>query len=295
MLCDDIINDKELPGIYPGFSTVQGLIKKSNKYVLSPDFTAAADGLVNNFPQLRRIAPFCRLPAPTCWFELAQSDRPHFLEAPMDFTYFQSKPKRVGFLCIAEPDKLWRWYTILCWSLTETKFGSGPLNSSMIIIHFDTKDGYDCTMGDLLADRVKIGVAPFCPPYMANQFFESSREMIRLMASDWGGEIRYLISLLGLLNARNVAESASVDRSKLNRKRIADRKPPFCNHTLLKIRAMHRRSLIGARGAGTSEDVREHFVSGHWKARRTGLFWWNPFWRGNPEQGKVSHDYQIGL
>lgn len=294
MLCDDILNDTELPKLYHGFDKAQRTLRVANKYVLAPDFTAAADGLVNNFKELARIAPFCRLPAQNCWFEVAQVNRPHFMKSPMDFEDYQSRPSRVGFLCIAKPNELWNWQTVLCWSLTETKFGSGPLNASVISVHFNTKDGIEGD-SDPLARYIGMGVAPFTPNYIMNMIESRDSRVMQIFASDWGGEIRYLLSVLGLFNARNVMEVEKVDKTKHNKKRIAHRKPPLCDHTLLKIRAMHRRSFLGTRGKGTAGDVREHFCSGHWKHRKTGLFWWNPFWRGNPQRGQVTHDYQVQL
>ena len=308
MLCDAIIADKYLPRQYPGFNVLQGLLSTAHKYVLAPDFTAAADGLVNNYDELKRIVPFCRLPAQTCWFELAQGDRPHWLNAPMHFEQNQLPPHRIGYLCHArDPTKLWEWDTVLCWSLIAPRNGivelipgvvtglGTPNNASQIMVWFNTKDGFrEEDPHRELENYIELCIAPFCLPKVRAEIKANSGGfLIQLMQSDWGGEIRYLFATLGLFNARNVVEAEAIDKTKHNKKRVAQGKPPFHNHTLLKIRAMHRRSLVGVPGKGTAADVREHFVSGHWKARRTGLFWWNPHWRGNPERGSVSHDYEV--
>lgn len=307
MLVDDILADRRLEAGYPGFFRMKDRLQKAHKYALASDFTAAADGLVNNVEQLVRIVPFCRLPAPICWFELAQADRPHFMQAPMHYAAFQSAPKRIGFLCFTPDDaKPWEWHTILMWSLVRPPSTHHPNNVSIIVASFNTKEPYPNQPPDPdgLSHYVQVGLASFCPPEAAallareildagGTAFARNSEFMKIMQSDWGGEIRYVLAMLGLLNARNVVEVEAVERTKLNRARVKGGKPPLCEHTLLKIRAMHRRSLIGARGKGTAGDVREHFVSGHWKTRRTGLFWWNPFWRGNPERGRVDHDYEV--
>lgn len=315
MLCDEILADEGLPRLYPGFEKTQQMLRGARKFVLAPDFTAAADGLVNNRPELERIAPFCRLPFPVCWFELAQADRPQFLAAPMHFEGHQTRPKRVGFLTIAEKEnELWRWNTVLMWSLIinsrgptfHESFGyvqgsTTPNNASQIVIRFDTKDGIkdadetgmiDSSLS--LAKYIELGIAPFCPPWMKEALLNNKHsDFSKLMQADWGGEIRYLFAMLGLFNARNVMEVQTVDKTEHNRKRAKHGDPPLCSHTLLKIRAMHRRSFIGSRGKGTSADIRKHFVVGHWKARRTGLFWWNPHWRGTDAEGIVTHDYEV--
>lgn len=312
MLMDDILADANLPKEYPGFDAVQTQLRKANKYVLAADFAAAADGLVNNVDQLKRIVPFCRLPAPMCWFELAQADRPNFAMAPMHYEAFQSTPKRVGFFCVAkDPTKLWDFVVILCWSLKHFgnhkpvevmsglihDVGGNPNNASGISVWFNTKDGHTLPSGeyadDKLARYVEVMISPFCPPILRTAFERQNNvQIIQMLQSDWGGEIRYLLAVLGLLNARNVMEVEPVDRSQ-NKARARHGKPPLCSHTLLKIRAMHRRSFLGTRGKGTSGDIREHFCSGHWKTRKTGIFWWNPHWRGNPEHGRIDHDYEV--
>ena len=319
MLCDEMQAATYLAIEYPKFDAIQELIKASRKFVLAPDFTAAADGLIENVKELDRITPFCRLPFPLCWFELCQSERPHFMAAPMHYQQFQRPPKRVGFLCYAsEPDKLWRWITFLTWSVKDPKdvtskigditMKGRPHNASMVVTFFDTRDqiknpkvrAIDHGVGPLDETRLEergfdlhteMRVAPYCPPEISDMLTRDT-SFARLAHSDWGGEIRYLLSVLGLLNARNVAETEWVDKAKQNKSRAKSGQPGLCSHTLLKIRTMHRRSFLGKRGSGTGEDIRKHFVSGHWKAKKNGLFWWNPHWRGRGE-GVVTHDYEV--
>jgi hypothetical protein len=243
------------------------------------------------------------LPDRVCWFELCQEHRPHFMASPTHYAEHQRKPKRVGFLCVAQDTQLWRWNTFLMWSLQNPRTqlyspfpglvsGGHFNNASSISVAFDTKDGMPPATSEKLGQLVQICIAPYTNPTVRRALLQGN-ELSKLLQSDWGGEVRFLLALLGLFNARNVMEVEPVDKSKHNKSRRRDGKPPLCNHTILKIRAAHRRSLIGTRGKGTAGDIREHFVVGHWKARRTGLFWWNPFWRGNPEHGRISHDYEL--
>jgi hypothetical protein len=310
MLCDEILADQHLPRIYPGFSLIQNQLKRAHKFILAPDFTAAADGLVNNFTELARIAPFCRLPFQNCWFELAQADRPHFVDAAMHFPEHQHAVKRVGFLGYSvDPTTPWEWLTHLMWSLTTvsephvifpdvapggliTRGDASANNASQVSVLFNTKDAIH-PGDDPLTRCIEVCVSPFTPPFMREALKQHNNDFSRLIQSDWGGEVRYLFALLGLLNARNVVEVQAIDNTGFNRKRLKHGNPPLCSHTILKIRAMHRRSLVGVRGKGTTAEVREHFVSGHWKARRTGLFWWNPHWRGSSEYGAITHDYEV--
>lgn len=51
------------------------------------------------------------------------------------------------------------------------------------------------------------------------------------------------------------------------------------------------------RGPGAGDSIptgmkyRAHFQRGHFKKRRTGIFWWNPHWRGDWNRGQVVKDY----
>ena len=296
MLCDTVIAADYLSKLYPSFDIMQRMIARAHKFVLAPDMAAAADGLANNTEQILRIIPFCRLPFPVCWFELAQADRPHFVAAPLHFEGAASRPKRVGFLCFALPERQWRWFTIMCWSLTDPR-SLFEANVSMITVQCNTKEPFKRPAGagePSLGKYADMHQAPFCPAELAGGIFKKGGELRELAAQDWGGEIQFLFSLLGLLNSRNVAEHHDVDNTDYNKKRVKAGKPPLSSHTLLKIRPMHRQSFARpGRPPMSHDEIRSHFVSGHWKTRRTGLFWWNPFMRGNPARGTVSHDYEV--
>jgi hypothetical protein len=299
MLVDEILADTKMPVMYPGFDMMQDILRRASKYVLAPDFTTAADGLTNNIKELERIAPFCRLPAPICWFELAQADRPEFLRAPTHYAELQGAPKRVGFLCIApDPQKLWHWMTMLMWTLVnEPRWQIAGMqtknNVSQIVLLYDTKDGFTPDPLSRLAGLVEIRIAPFVPPGLKEAIKDPNGRLFKLCQADWSGEIRYLFSVLGLFNARNVVEAELVDKTKHNKARAKHGNPPLCTHTLLKIRAMHRRSLVPGRHTADGREIRSHFVRGHFKQRATGIFWWGPHMRGNPERGTITHDYLI--
>lgn len=52
---------------------------------------------------------------------------------------------------------------------------------------------------------------------------------------------------------------------------------------------------LGAAVRGTPErnaEMRRHLVRGHFKRRRSGIFWWGDFFRGNPALGEVTKTYR---
>jgi hypothetical protein len=283
MLADEIVADTFLPIAVRGTGVIQKKIQAAQKFCLAPDFTLAADGLVENVPELERIAPFCRIPYPLCWFEFAHFDRIHWRDAPTHFPVEQRTPSRIGFLVEGMNKELTKWRTYLCWSLKN--FRESPNNISELVVIIDiTKAGKELW---LAVDYEPAGIARLSTLGISAQY------MANLLASDWAGEIRFIFAVLGLLNARNVAETEKVEFTKLNKKRAAQKKFSLSSHILLKIRTTHKRSLLGMRlGAGPAE-MRAHFVRGHFKTRRTGLFWWGPHMRGKLEHGYVSKDYEV--
>src|SRR3977135_2253449 len=103
MLCDDLLADNKLRELYD-IDRVYDKIRRAQKFVLSQQFAIAADGLVDNYHELNKIAPWCRIPFPLTWIEWLHSDRPHWDEdgpykaRPVDRTRHQFRPHRIGLL-----------------------------------------------------------------------------------------------------------------------------------------------------------------------------------------------------
>jgi hypothetical protein len=65
-------------------------------------------------------------------------------------------------------------------------------------------------------------------------------------------------------------------------------------HKILKIahRQVKRVYADGARDA-THAPMRGHFVMGHWKIRRSGIYFWRPHARGHFDKGTIIKDYLV--
>jgi hypothetical protein len=291
MLCDTILHDKLLEIGFNNFEPTLQAIAAAQKFVLCPDFAAAADGLVDNYKELERIAPFCRLPYPITWIEFAQSDRPKFNGATLYYPQYQSAPVRVGFLLQAQDATMARFRANLLWTLREPlpKGADSPANASLIAIDYDITK-----LKKALGEIVELQLADYGSETIALlQKTNTLQDFGVLARSDWAGEVRYLIAVLGLLNARNVAQHEFVDKTRHNVKRIKARQTPFASHTLLKIRSTHKPVQRHGQGVDERAETRAHFVIGHFKARRTGLFFWGPHMRGRLRAGFASKDYQV--
>lgn len=88
-----------------------------------------------------------------------------------------------------------------------------------------------------------------------------------------------ILPALILLNCRNAVETEYVEVSaKLNKNRIAKGKPPLAEYRIVKMRLTPRFERVVARNgeATTSRLTRATLVTGHFKVRKSGIFWWSP-------------------
>ena len=97
MLIDQLLGDSILAKAGYLTADLRGRLAKAPKFVLRRDFAMAADALSGSLDDLNKALPFCRLPYPECWIEVAQGDRRSFAESPIALET-DSPIKRVGFL-----------------------------------------------------------------------------------------------------------------------------------------------------------------------------------------------------
>jgi hypothetical protein len=114
----------------------------------------------------------------------------------------------------------------------------------------------------------------------------SSADYLAASIGDWGGA-RFLLAVLALLNSKNVVDLSSGQRGR----NAKPGKKPLLSYTICKIN-MRRR--LGTEGdhLSSSGACRAHFVRGHFKMRRSGVYWWSPFIRGDKSLGFVSKSYR---
>ena len=64
-------------------------------------------------------------------------------------------------------------------------------------------------------------------------------------------------------------------------------------HKLLKIARRQQRRVYVNGNASDHAPMRGHFVMGHWKHRKTGLYFWHPHKRGDFKRGRIEKDYEV--
>jgi hypothetical protein len=189
-------------------------------------------------------------------------------------------------------DKANHWRTHLFWSMVhQPPPGQSRFNGSIQCIEFNSQAPGE----DLLIAAVQHNLSEFGRELVIRLMEEKpdvAKLLLEYSVEDWGGEVRFMTAILGLMNTRNVAETTNVDNEAANVKRARHGKRPLFSHKLLKIRP----GIVTPKGqpdSGSHRDLRMHFVKGHFKARATGLFWWSHHVRGKLEHGVVMKDYEV--
>ena len=115
--------------------------------------------------------------------------------------------------------------------------------------------------------------------------------------------LRYLAekALIGLafLNLRN-SETINIPMTPMQRSRSINKPYPYFSYNICSIFAgleviqakpSERTKL--AENLFKRNDSRLHMVRGHFKRRKTGIYWWSSFLRGSEQLGLVAKDYQV--
>jgi hypothetical protein len=65
------------------------------------------------------------------------------------------------------------------------------------------------------------------------------------------------------------------------------------SYHLLYIPSRYKQRNISADGNPSGRELRAHYVRGHFKARKTGVFFWSAYRRGSEKLGCIHKDYAL--
>jgi len=112
-------------------------------------------------------------------------------------------------------------------------------------------------------------------------------EMFRLFS------LQVLPALI-LLNCRNAVDTEVVPApEKLNRQREKKGKAPLPEHRIVRIHLSPSRKRAYESQGRTAAAARGHLVTGHFKVRKSGVYWWSPHWRGSATDAVPEKTYVV--
>ena len=133
------------------------------------------------------------------------------------------------------------------------------------------------------------------PAHRWDEFYEAIGHLAR---ADWAGEPGFLLAVIGLLNARNATDVFASDLRRLNKARAKRGAPPLFEYKILHIARRQINRVYGdgdeiRLGRSDRSPMREHFCRGHFKVRKTGVFFWHPHLRGDRARGHIEKEYEL--
>jgi hypothetical protein len=149
------------------------------------------------------------------------------------------------------------------------------------------------TLADLRALSLRFG---FAPNPLTKEYIAT-----RMVAKDYQDVVNdiqvlpwLLRAVIMLLNSRNLtaAETRPI-APRLNHARAKSGKTPLLDYTHIRISLSHALAARAGEAADSRNPTRLHLVRGHFKVRRTGIYWWSPFTRGNPAFGSVQQTRHV--
>lgn len=296
MFADEIINGQGFirQELGNGHIPLAQTMRAAQKFVLSPDFVSAADALYTDKSQLDKALEFCRLPFPACWFEFSNQRRERWVSeakpnALSPVAVPQSDIERVGYLFQEVRDED-TWMISMFWKIRGSDTASFTPYTVSLTAEQRTR-AYLTQPGNKVSNSIMEWAEHFVNVNLFSIQKGLAWEFHSSWQNDWNGELPFIFAMLGTLNARNISEREYVDRAELNRKRARRGKPPLSSHHTLTINPRVRR-FFKPTGKGETADMRAHFVRGHFKVRKSGVFFWLPHLRGDKSSGFVSKDYK---
>lgn len=265
---------------------------------------------VKNFIQTLDL---CRMPFKRLWVEIAFADRSEWLveqrRLGRELSQHDSslEPHRLGFLLEEDNGDI---VVHVVWNFVLPDLTTMEMARKALVItvgrpsdpvrkerHFremmaspqerrrmNIKTEADGNWWAEMASRVDYVATPLYEPFwtLARRLGPAAvAEYEHKTMYDLAGEWRFVMALLIVLNSRNIiAIGEEEDTSRVNKARAKKGKTPILAHRPIRLNlssVQKRRILALATGKG---DASPHLVRGHFKVRKTGVYWWSPHARG---------------
>jgi hypothetical protein len=112
---------------------------------------------------------------------------------------------------------------------------------------------------------------------------------------DVAQEVKPAIGMLIMLNAKNCVTTQTIEPpARLNAARVKRGRMTLMAHTIVGIRLGRRDGRQAEAHGMSAAEVRQHLVRGHFKIRRTGVYWWRGHIRDGLGKGTLARSrYEV--
>jgi hypothetical protein len=285
MLADDVlaITDRATRQNSHGvLDRLQEEIPKAARFSISPEVVASVVAILSQpLSSQVRALQLCRLPFRSTWFEWTDPDIPHNRVGALVQTEVGVQR---GVALFAERGHVWPLVLTFDWREEPVEFPwslrVGALYDQKRAELGRQEDGfkeYVRRVGiAVISDNGQLTVPAASPPSETVQRLAMRLETIR--------------AVVLLLNSKNLTGVTAADTpsAKLQRARAKCGKPPLLDYSRIDIRLSGYMARHAGQAADPRSPLRLHVVRGHFKIRKTGVFWWSAYARGDAEIGAIA-------
>lgn len=318
MLADELIASEQLRRALgdADHNALSNALRAAQRFSLSREFAGAATQISHtNTSSFANCMVVCRAPAQLCWLEVPNSFRSDFMEDNWIANHDHiSRATRVGILLESVSSDCTEYCASLAFKCENGTLAISTISTNVNLYGMrDLPDWHREAVhkfysGMLSGAELDAALsiesrALACPCRFTSrpiarlkEIYGSGEEDLDRLFSDekhnWDGEMKFWFSALALLNTRNVGGTVTQDMSKINKARFRSGKKPLLGYSVCTIDAA-KTSTSSGRGHASKGEIRAHFMRGHFKLRKTGVFWWRPSMRGNLGAGAVTKSYSV--
>jgi hypothetical protein len=298
----------------PEFDGVRKALARATPFEISADVgrMAALISSRNSTAKIAEIMPFCRVPFHAAWFEWRGASADYKPEGPI---YHPDKPERFGVLYLVDGADHAKATLVFAWGsrgvgvnvcpfAAKMDWSDNPsISDDMRITPVDLNLQYFRETGTFKNDsdedirqlikRGAIVINPLMRGYwtqllVASRGRKVPQDVVQSWADDINGEPAFAEALLAVVNSRNLVKISDDDQdlTKINRARVKRGKPPMLQFRKVTVSLSRGATARSAKSGDGSIPL--HVVRGHFKVRKSGIYWWSPFWRGDAAAGVVS-------
>ena len=258
MFCDDIYPHLE-------YDNDRLMLSQAQKFILTRGFCEVANQLGQSFEECAALKHLFRLPHNNMWIE---------------FGFATPKPVAV-ILQKADAETE---------ALLQGRAGYQQLNCKNALSITRILGSYDNALSWVALPQ-SLRIKPNGNLGMTLTLFDTTvrQEQIDSLVTE---SIAYCM-YLATLNSRTIVEMETVNGENHNPKSAASGKRTLFEHRVLHIKPEIKHMMREAEASDSEEHegVRAHWRRGHFKVRKTGVFWWSPHVAGRSDLGQVEKKY----
>ena len=164
--------------------------------------------------------------------------------------------------------------------------------SILVILFIERDKALSCSIFNFIPSSLRLieskGFELQANFYKMGEDWKPKQETINVLVF----QCSKIMDVIARINSPAITDIENISLDKLNIKRLKNNKKPLFSYRIVKLSTQIRQAFnYGSDSEESESRKRLHWVRGHFKVRKTGVFWWNPHTAGRGELGIAEKDY----